>query len=244
MKPRSPWFPSLGAEAPLAAVQLRQTLALGLVPLGIALLLMAAGAPDWPSAGLGAGAALVLGGMASLWGLWKASGRRHLKGYSTTHFLVRYLFIVLCPVLLWIVFGPLILEMAGVLPPVLMGLMVLAYPIGRILREKTWTAPARAPRLEMAYIVFRQVEISLGVLAGAGMVSGAILDAHRAYPTDPAPALILVWVLAVLAVLACVVLGVAQGSAVSGPPRPPQALDDAPPAPGPREKLRFGSEKF
>lgn len=244
MKLRTPWFPSLGAEAPLAVVQLRQTLALGLVPLGIALLLMAAGAPERPSPGLWLGTGLVLGGMALLWGLWKASGRRHLRGYSTTHFLVRYLFIVLCPVLLWVVFGPTILEMAGVLPPVLLGLMVLMYPAGRILREKTGENPARTPRLAMAYIACRQIEISLGVLALAGTVSGAILDAQRAYPTDPAPVLILVWVLAVLAVLACGVLGVAQGSGLAGPPRPPQALDDEPPAPGPKEKLRFGSEKF
>ena len=38
---RAPLFLDLGAEAPLASVQLRQTLAFGLVPLGLALLLTA-----------------------------------------------------------------------------------------------------------------------------------------------------------------------------------------------------------
>lgn len=245
MKPRAPWFPSLAAEAPLAAVQLRQTLALGLVPLGIALLLMAAGAPDWPSPGLWTGTGSVVAGMALLEGLWRKTARRHLRGYSTTHFLARYLFIVLCPLLLWIVFGPTILELAGVLPPVLLGLMLLAYPFGRILHERIGADPVLAPRLEMAYIALRQVEISLGILALAGMLSGAILDAHRDYPTDPAPVLILVWLLAVLAILVGVVIGYARGRGLSGPTRAPQALDDEPPPAAPRGAgTRFGSDRF
>ena len=42
---RPPLFPALGAESPLAAVQLRQTLALGLVPLGLALIRIVSDAP-------------------------------------------------------------------------------------------------------------------------------------------------------------------------------------------------------
>ena len=86
---RLPLFLALGAEAPLANVQVRQTLAFGLVPLGLALLLMAAGAPDWPAAGLWGGAAAALGGMALLWGLWRRSGGRPLRGYSLVHYLFR-----------------------------------------------------------------------------------------------------------------------------------------------------------
>lgn len=245
MKPRAPWFPSLAAEAPLAAVQLRQTLAMGLVPLGIALLLMAAGTPDWPSPGLWTGAGAVVAGMALLEGLWRKTARRPLRGYSTTHFLVRYLFIVLCPLLLWIVFGPTILELAGALPPVLLGLMLLAYPFGRMLHERIGADPVAAPRLERAYLAIRQAEIALGILALAGMLSGAILDAHRNYPTDPTPALILVWLLAAIAILVGAVIGYAQGHGLSGPTRPPQALDDEPPPAVPRgAKTRFGSERF
>ena len=245
MTPRAPWFPSLGAEAPLAGVQVRQTLALGLVPLGIALLLMAAGAPDWPAPGLWAGAGLVLGGMVALGALWRRAGGRRLRGYSTTHFLVRYLFIVLCPVLLWIVFGKTILALAGGGPPILLGLMLLTYPAVRILRERIDADPARPSRLPLAYIACRQFEIALGILALAGTLTGAILDANRDYPTDPAALLIVIWLLALLAVLACGVVGYAQGVAWAGPPRPPQALDDEPPpAAPPKNPLRFGSEKF
>ena len=244
MTPRTPWFPSLGAEAALADVQVRQTLAMGLVPLGIALLLMAAGAPDWPAPGLWTGAGAAIAGMALLWGLWRKSGRRHLKGYSTTHFLVRYLFIVLCPGLLWLVFGATILEMAGWLPPVLMGLLVLLYPVGRMLHERIGADVAPPPRIEKAYLAVRQAESLLGILALAGMVSGAILDAHRNYPTDPTPALILVWLLATIAILVSVVIGLAQGGARSGPPRPPQRLDDEPPPASPAQSTRFGSDRF
>ncbi len=102
---RLPLFPSLCAEAVLADVQVRQTLALGLVPLGIVLLLMAAGAPEWPRPGLWIGAGTTVGGMAC-WGCCGVvPGAVECVDISTTHFLVRYLFIVLCPVLLWIVFG-------------------------------------------------------------------------------------------------------------------------------------------
>ncbi|MDD3440806.1 MAG: hypothetical protein PHU50_05070, partial [Kiritimatiellae bacterium] len=68
MKEPATRFPSLASNAALADVQARQTLAMGLVPLGLALLLMAAMAPDRPLPGLWAGAGLALGGMALMWG--------------------------------------------------------------------------------------------------------------------------------------------------------------------------------
>lgn len=48
MKTPDTRFPTLASNAALADVQVRQTLAMGLVPLGLALLLMAAMAPDPP----------------------------------------------------------------------------------------------------------------------------------------------------------------------------------------------------
>ena len=66
MTARAPWFPGLSADARLADAELRLTLAIGLLPLGIALLLMAAGLPDWPSPGLWAGLGLTLAGMGVL----------------------------------------------------------------------------------------------------------------------------------------------------------------------------------
>ena len=243
---REPWFASLGAAAALADLQLRQTLAMGLVPLGIALLLMAAGAPGWPSPALWAGAGTAIAGMALLWGLWRKSGRRYLRGYSTTHFLVRYLFVVLCPVLLWIVFGEMILEMGGVFPPVLLGLLLLLYPVSRILRERAGRHPMQAPHAEMAYLVCRQVESVLLVVALLGLISGAILDANREYPTDPTPLLILLWILGLMAVLAGVVMGTAHWGRLFGRRKPPQPLDDSPPpaAEARKTRPRFGSDKF
>jgi hypothetical protein len=243
MRPR-PLFPSLCAEAALADVQVRQTLALGLVPLGIVFLLMAAGMPEWPRPSLWAGAGLALGGMALLWILWRRSGHRHRRGYSTTHFLIRYLFIGLCPVLLWIVFGEVILDMAGLLPPILLGLLLLVYPVSRILRERAGPDPLLAPHVEMAHIVCQQVEMVLGVFALVGLVSGAVLDANQDYPTDPTPLLLLLWLLALLAVLAGAVLGVAHWVRLFGKRGPPQPLDDLPPPTGPRNNVRFGSENF
>jgi hypothetical protein len=244
MKAPATRFPSLGSDAALADVQVRQTMAMGLVPLGIALLLMAAMAPDWPAPGLWIGAGAALGGMALQWSLWRRSGHRHLRGYSTTHFLVRYLFLVLCPALMWSVFGEVILDMAGWFPPVLLGLLLLLYPVGRILQERVGGDPLQAPRVEMARIVCQQLQMVLGVFALTGMLSGAVLDAQRDYPTDPTPLLLLLWLLALLAVLAGVVLAAAHWKRLFGKTRPPQPLDDAPPAPPPENRLRFGSDKF
>ena len=244
MKSRRPLFPSLCAETALADVQVRQTLAMGLVPLGIVLLLMAAGAPERPSPGVWVGAGATLGGMALLWILWRRSGHRHRRGFSTTHFLVRYLFIVLCPVLLWIVFGAVILDLAGLVPPLLLGLWLLVYPVSRILRERVGPDPMLAPHVEMAHIVCQQIEMVLGVFSLMGLISGAVLDANRDYPTDPTPLLLILWMLALLAVLAGAVIGAAHWMRLFGKRRPPQPLDDAPPAAPPKNSLRFGSEKF
>ena len=242
---RLPLFAPLGAEAPLAGVQVRQTLAFGLVPLGLALLLMAAGAPDWPAAGLWGGAAAALGGMALLWGLWRRSGGRPLRGYSLVHYLIRYLFVLLCPVLLWIVFSDVILDLAGVLPPILLGLLLLVYPASRILREIAGPDPLAAPHLEMACIVCQQIEMVLLVFSIAGLISGAIVDANRDYPTDPSPLLIAIWLLALLALLAGAVMGFSHGVRLFARSAPPQPLDDEPPPAAPRDKgARFGSDRF
>ena len=245
MNPPRPLFPSLGAEAVLADVQVRQTLAMGLVPLGIVFLLMAAGAPDWPAPGLWGGAGAALGGMALLWCLWRRSGHRHLHGFSTTHFLVRYFFIILGPVLLWIVFRDGILELGGIYPPILLGLLLLVYPLDRILRERVGAvAPLLAPRAEMAHIVCQQIQMVLGVFALMGLLSGAILDANRDYPTDPTPLLLLLWMLALLALLAGAVMGFAHWVRLFDKPRPPQLLDDEPPRIAPNDGPRFGSDQF
>ena len=242
---RAPLFPVLGAETPLADVQFRQTLALGLVPLGLALLLMAAGAPARPPAGLWAGAGVVLGGMAWLGILWRRAGRNHLRGYSVVHFLVRYLFVVLCPALLWFAFGATMLDLAGALPPILFGLLLVIHPVGRILHARVGPDPQGAPRLEMAYILCRQIEMVLLVFSLAGLLSGTIVEANRDYPTDPFPVLVAIWLLALLGLLAGAVMGFAHWAQLFRRRKPPQTLDDpAPPPPDPDRVVRFGSDRF
>jgi len=182
--------------------------------------------------------------MLAMGGLWRRAGRRFMFGYSTGHFLIRYLFVVLCPLLLWIVFGGMILDLAGIVPPILLVLLLLVYPASRILRERVAPDPRAVPHVEMAYIVCQQIEMVLGAFAFIGLVSGAVLDANREYPTDPTPLLLLLWLLALLAVLAGAVLGTAHWIRLFGKRRPPQPLDDpAPPADFPA-RLRFGSEKY
>lgn len=244
MKTPDTRFPTLASNAALADVQVRQTLAMGLVPLGLALLLMAAMAPDPPLPGLWIGAALTLGGMGLMWALWRRSGHTYLRGYSTVHFLVRYLFVVLCPLLLWTAFGAVVLEMAGWLPPLLIAALLLLYPFGRLLQERVDPDPMRTPGLELARVACRQLQIGLGSVAFAGLVTGAILDAERDYPTDPAPLLIVIWLLTLLALLGGLVLTVAQAQRLYGRPAPPPTLDDPPPPTSSKKALRFGSEKF
>jgi len=244
MKTRMPAFPSLGAEAALAQVQVRQTLAMGLVPLGIVVFLMAANAPVWPPSGLWVGAGLIILSMLLLGILWRRSGHQHLKGYSTTHFLIRYLFIVLCPVLLWVVFGAVVLDMAGIGPPILLALLLLIYPVGRILRERVGPDPMRVSRLEMARITCQQLQMILFVFALMGLLSGAIQDANKDYPTDPTVVLLLLWLLALLAVLAAAVLWGARWIHLFGKSDPPQPLDDAPPPTVVKDAARFGSDQF
>ena len=237
-------FPALAAEAGLADVQVRQTLALGLVPLGIALLLLAASRPEHPPAGLWAGAGAVLAGMALLGLLWRRSGRRFRRGYSTAHFLIRYFFIILCPLLLWLVFGRTILDLAGAFPPVLIGLLLLVYPAGRILRARVGPEPLLAPHLEMAHIACQQLEMVLLVFALAGLISGAVMDANRDYPTDPFPLLIVIWLLAFLTLLAGAVMGFSHWVQLYTKTAPPQTLDDEQENAGPPPPGRYGSDRF
>lgn len=248
MKAPATRFPTLASNAALAAVQVRLTLAMGLAPLGLAVLLMAAMVPDPPPPGVWAGAGLALGGMGLMWTLWRRSGHTYRRGYSTVHFLVRYLFMVLCPLLLWSVFGAVVLELAGWLPPLLLAALLLLYPLGRLLQERVDPDPTQTPGLELARVACRQLQFGLGAVAFAGLLTGAILDAGRDLPTaEPTPLLLLIWLLTLLALLGGIVLTVAQAQHLYGRRAPPPTLDDPPPPPNAaaaKNVLRFGSEKF
>ncbi len=246
MTARAPWFPGWSADARLADVELRLTLAIGLLPLGIALLLMAAGLPDWPSPGLWAGLGLTLAGMGVLALRWKRSRGRYLRGYSTTHFLIRYLFVILGPILLWLVFGEWVIELAGIWPPLMLALLLALYPVGRILRERSGPNAQAAPYATTAYFICRQTQMVLLVFSLVGLISGAVVDANEGYPTDPTALLLALWVLACMALLAGVVVSAAQWSQLFRRTGPPQPLDDLPPptAADAAPPQRYGSENF
>lgn len=246
MKTRSPWFPSLSADARLADVELRLTLAIGLLPIGIVLLLMAAGSPEWPGLGLWVGLGLTLAGMGVLVARWRHSRGRYLRGYSTTHFLIRYLFIVLGPILLWLVFGEWVRKLSGPWPPVMLALLLLLYPVGRVLQERAGLNPQAAPYAMTAYFICRQMQMVLLVFSLAGLIAGAVVDANKDYPTDPTVLLLVLWILACMALLAGVVTSVAQWAHLFRRPSPPQPLDDPPPPPARAQqpRQRYGSDKF
>ena len=82
------------------------------------------------------------------------------------------------------------------------------------------------------------------VVALVGLLTGVVLDANRDYPTDPTPLLLFLWLLALLALLAGIVLTVAQWHRLFGQRQPPQSLDDPPPPSPPASRLRFGSDRF
>ena len=244
MKDHRPLFPSLSSEASHADLQVCQTLAMGLVPMGIAGLMVALTAPGWPPPGLWLGTGTGLGALGVLWNLFRRSGGRYRRGFSAFHFAVRYLFLILCPGLMWTVYGNSILDISGLLPPILVGCLLLVYPVGRILREQLGPDPEQSPRLEMLCIVCQQLEAVLAILAVIGILIGAILDANRDVPSDPTTLLILLWMFAVLAVLGAAVLVAAHWIRLFGRVDHPQPLDDPPPKADASKALRFGSEDF
>ena len=105
--------------------------------------------------------------------------------------------------------------------------------------------PQAAPRLEMAYILCQQIEMVLLVFSLAGLLTGAIVEANRDYPTDPFPLLVAIWLLALLGLLAGAVMGFAHWAQLFRRRSPPQTLDDPPPPPpAPDRAVRFGSDRF
>ena len=95
----------------------------------------------------------------------------------------------------------------------------------------------------MAYLICVQIEMVLGVFALVGVVSGAILDANRDYPTDPTPLFLLLWMLALIALLLGTVRSVAHWQQLFGG-KADQPLDDPPAASPPKPGSHYGSERF
>lgn len=239
-------FPSLLPDAPLASLPYRQTLALALVPLGTALLLAAALLPETPS---GAFLAVLAGGLAPLLlfaGVWPVLVRRNrtFPGAGLLHYLVRCVPLLLTPALLWMAFHRVLHETAGAWPLVLLAAAFVLHPVSRILHETA------SPRLALARLWVRQTEVLLVLLGVLGLLSGAILEAHKDYPTDPTVLLLVLWMLGILLFVATLVLSSIQWQTLrarSVPVAPPQPLDDPPPGGDPQTAssgINFHSDVF
>ena len=243
MKREGAYFPSLDAHAECAELQMRQTLAMGLIPLGIALFLMAMVSPGPIPAGLwpGAGGALAL--MGAMRALWARARRAPLEGFAPAHFLIRYGLLAICPLLVWAVFGDSILAQSGAMPPVLVGLLILLYPANRLIRERLAPAPEEHPRLELAHLLLVHAQTGMVVLALGGMLAGAVRDAQGDYATDATSLLLFIWLVVMLVMLGVVLSLFLHWQRLFGRRLQMQKLDDDPPPPKDLP-TRFGSERF
>ena len=238
------FFSSLSPAAPLPHLAYFHTLALALVPLGTALVLAAALLPDTPSPAF---LSTLAGGLlptilfALLWPL-ALRRKRPFPADGLLHYLVRFAAIALTPVLLALSFDRVLNETAGAWPMILLAAAIVLHPVSRILHETA------SPRLELARLWVRQTEVLLVLLAILGLLSGAILEAHKDYPTDPTVLLLLLWILGILLFVASLLLAAFQWQRLHGGdgtalPRP---LDDPDPEPLPSSPapLDFHTDEF
>lgn len=242
-------FASLAPDAPspLPGLAYRQTLLLGLIPLGTALLLAAALYPDAPSTAF---LATLAGGMVPLLlfaALWPWAMRRpcRFRGAGVLHYLVRCTPAFLTPALLWLAFHRVLHETAGAWPLILIAVALVLHPVSRILHETA------SPHLELARLWVRQTEVLLILLAILGLLSGAILEAHKDYPTDPTVLLLILWILGILLSVASLVLAAIQWQNLRGEIDTAyaplsQPLDDPPPPSSPAfpTPLEFHTDDF
>lgn len=246
-QPDAPFFAAFAPDAPppLPSLAYRQTLALALVPLGTALLLAAAIYPDIPSSAF---LWTLAGGLLPILlfaVLWPRAMRRAtaFRGAGLLHYLVRCIPAFLTPALLWLAFHRVLHETAGAWPLILIASAFVLHPVSRILHETA------SPRLELARLWVRQTEVLLVLLGILGLLSGAILEAHKDYPTDPTVLLLLLWILGILLFLASLVLSAIQWQTLRSRTAPdllPQLLDDPPPPPDPASPtpLEFHTDDF
>ena len=246
-QPDAPLFAAFSPDAPppLPSLAYRQTLALALVPLGTAILLAAALYPDTPSTAF---LCTLAGGLLPLLlfaALWPRAMRcsAAFRGAGLLHFLVRCIPALLTPALLWLAFHRVLHETAGAWPLILIASAFVLHPVSRILHETA------SPRLELARLWVRQTEVLLVLLGILGLLSGAILEAHKDYPTDPTVLLLVLWILGILLFLASLVLSAIQWQTLRSRTAPdilPQLLDDppSPDSPSTPPPLDFHTDEF
>jgi len=250
-------FPRLAARGPGAGVELAQTVASLLVAVGAAGVLAAGGL--YPAGGLWQPLAAGGAGLAAL-GVLAAARRKAGRapageeddpgGFSSLHFAARYAAGWLLAVLALVFlcggagFGGkgvtafLFALGAGAVHPALRVLRASA----AVVAEEEGAVPLRL----LAWIaVFRFAFFALAVCSVTSFLSGAILQAHEPYPTDPTFLLLALWLVAGIAILGGLSLLITYIGTIYGLRMAPRPLDDEP-GPGETEPVagRFHSEEF
>lgn len=193
-------FPALHPAHETAALQQAQTAAIGALPLALALVFLVLDAPGRERWAWGAAAALAV--LAVHQAAWFGLVRRlrgrpgRFGGLGLAHYLVRSFFFLLLPWMMWSAWGGLLGERGDVWPFAMLGILVALHPAERIAREAAKNGSPLRMQVRETFVV---AEIWAGVAAVAGLLSGAILEAHKAYPTDPTLLLLALWVVALLA---------------------------------------------
>ena len=238
-------FPALHPAHPTASLQRWQTAAIGLLPPGLALFFLALDLPDRGRWAWGAWAALAV--VALHQAVWPRliralRGRPGRFGWlGLVHHLVRSFFFLLLPWMAWCACGGLLDERGDVWPFAMFGILVALHPVERIAREAAKNGSPRRMQLRETVVV---AEIWAGLAGVAGLLSGAILEAHKDYPTDPTILLLALWVAALLAAGAALLVLLLRGAerGLLFNEQTNQPLDDEPETPPPPPERRPSDE--
>lgn len=243
-------FPRLLPAAAAARLEIAQTIAYALLPLGAALFLRAGG--YYTPGGLWALHAILLvaGVMPTvLVFAWRRTLRHPhalASRFSCLQYFFRYYAILLLVSLLLIFLAGIGMGAQGMWAFIFMLLGTAVFPITRVLRGGAAPLhdplpPQRAVRLAACHVLM----FSAYTLAVATFLSGAILRANEAYPTDPTLLVLVFWLIATLLIICSLTLFVNYIGVLYKKQRIHQPLDDPPPpAAAAAAPPRFHTDSF
>lgn len=189
---------------------------IGFLPILVAALLLYAHPHD-PGQGLWCALGLALGLELILWGAYdlrrpgSAQTRwgRHLTArldfwFPPLMFVIRYAFVALLLIVLWVTIHELGFPTTWWHHGLFI-LLVVALPTGRFMREIVGAGESTRG-MELLSRFFFYFNIALFTVICVGTLSSVIIAQSEPYQTDPSPALVLLWLCAVLGLLSCAVL--------------------------------------